>query len=92
MAIPVILLFLMAGVIMLSVMTNKLSVTDSAGAAVRAVARGEEVPKLHSGTEVISVEHDGDLVRVTVRRKVSNPLLAGFYVEETAVAMVEPGS
>ncbi|WP_433223618.1 hypothetical protein ACQP00_01165 [Dactylosporangium sp. CS-047395] len=75
---------------MLAAMTAKMSAVDSAGAAVRAVARGEPVPELREGTELIGVVHDGDLVRVTVRRQVPTPIFEGFYVEETAVAMAEP--
>ncbi|MER7273613.1 TadE family type IV pilus minor pilin [Dactylosporangium sp. NPDC000244] len=90
MTIPVLLLLLMTGVISLTVLTNKISVIDSAGTAARAAARGEQVPQLGSGTEVVAVVHDGDVVRVTVRRKVTSPIFAGFFVEQTAVAMVEP--
>ncbi|WP_433082217.1 TadE family type IV pilus minor pilin [Dactylosporangium sp. CA-052675] len=90
MTIPVILLLLMTGVVSLTVLTNKISVIDSAGMAARAVARGEKVPDLGSRTEVVAVVHDGDVVRVTVRRKVNSPIFAGFFVEQTAAAMVEP--
>ncbi|MGI5246544.1 TadE family type IV pilus minor pilin [Dactylosporangium sp. CA-139066] len=87
--VPVVLLFLAACVMAIGALGTKISCVDAAGTAVRAVARGEPVPDFGGGTDV-AVEHDGDVVRVIVRMKVPAPMLAGFTVEERAVAMVEP--
>ncbi|WP_432983794.1 hypothetical protein [Dactylosporangium sp. CA-233914] len=91
-ATPVVLLLLIAGATLLSVLVARLKVVDATGAAVRAAARGEQLPDLGKDAEVVIV-HDGDLVRVTVRQRVSGgPLLAGFFIEEKATAMAEPST
>ncbi|GAA4243432.1 hypothetical protein GCM10022255_002510 [Dactylosporangium darangshiense] len=86
---PVVIVFLVTCIVAITALGAKISCVDAAGAAVRAVARGEPVPDFGDGTEV-AVEHDGDLVRVIVRMRVPAPMPSGFTVEERAVAMVEP--
>ncbi|MFI5915522.1 TadE family type IV pilus minor pilin [Dactylosporangium sp. NPDC051541] len=88
-AVPIILLFLVSGVLLLGALAAKVSAADGAGAAARAAARGEPLPPLPASFDR-TVTQDGDLVRVTVRRQVSNLIGADLRVEETAVAMVEP--
>jgi hypothetical protein len=88
---PVVLLILLSGFFLLSSMMTKLVCVDGAGAAVRAAARGEPIPQMRPGVQT-TVTYEGDLVRVTVRKKVSNPVFGGLYVEDTAVALVEPQS
>ncbi|MFG2038974.1 TadE family type IV pilus minor pilin [Dactylosporangium sp. NPDC048998] len=88
-AMPVIVVLLVTGMVTFTALFAKLNCLDAAGVAARAVARGEPVPDLVEGADV-AVEHDGDLVRVTVRMRVPAPMLSGFTVEERAVAMTEP--
>ncbi|MEV8514419.1 TadE family type IV pilus minor pilin [Dactylosporangium sp. NPDC051484] len=88
-AMPVVVVLLVTGVVTFTALFAKLNCLNAAGVAARAMARGEPVPDLGEGTEV-AVEHDGDLVRVTVRMRVPAPMMSGFTVEERAVAMAEP--
>ncbi|GAA3449009.1 TadE family type IV pilus minor pilin [Dactylosporangium matsuzakiense] len=88
-ALPVILLFLVSGILLLGALGAKIVAADGAGAAARAAARGEPLPTLSASSDV-TVTRDGDLVRVTVRQPVVNPIGADLHVEETAVAMAEP--
>ncbi|WP_432833929.1 TadE family type IV pilus minor pilin [Dactylosporangium sp. CA-092794] len=91
---PVIALFLLGLMTAYTALFAKLDCTYVAGTIARAVARGEAAPAVGSeilpeGSEV-NVEHDGELVRVTVRMRVHLLMLSGLMVEERAVAMAEP--
>lgn len=96
MALPVFVILLYAAMMSLAALAAKVGCADAAGVTARAVARGEPAPAIGSGIlpegSEVSVRHDGDLVRVTVRRRVWSPLLSGFMVEQEAVAMIEPSS
>jgi Flp pilus assembly protein TadG len=95
-ALPVLLLLLLAGLTSVNAVATKLRCVDAAREAARATARGES--GLAAGGRaapdgaVISVDGSGDVVRATVRA-VARPLggrLPGFSIEAYAVAAREP--
>ena len=88
----VLLLIFLAG---WSALAAKVRLADAAGLAARAAARGEPESigrgAMPAGV-TISVQRDGDLVRVTVRQRVSLGPLPSITLREEAVALVEPES
>ncbi|GAA1802862.1 mucin-associated surface protein [Planosporangium flavigriseum] len=95
-ALPALLLLLLAGLTSVSAVATKLRCVDAAREAARAEARGE--PGIAAGERaapagaVISVGQDGDLVRAAVRMVVRpfGSRLPGLTVEAYAVAAREP--
>jgi hypothetical protein len=95
-ALPVLVLLLLAGLTSVNAVATKLRCVDAAREAVRAEARGQ--PGVIAGERaapdgaVITIEGEGDLVRATVRTVV-RPLgdrLPGVRVEAYAVGAREP--
>ncbi|GAA1549800.1 hypothetical protein GCM10009827_082810 [Dactylosporangium maewongense] len=87
----VLLLIFVAG---WSAFAAKVRLTDAAGLAARAAARGEPVASrgaMPAGA-TISVQRDGDLVRVTVRQRVGLGPLPSITLQEEAAALIEPGA
>lgn len=96
-AMPALVLMLLAGLTAVRAVTVKLECVDAAREAARAEARGD--PGLTAGTRAapsgatVTVAPDGDLVRATVRARVL-PLgkhLPGFTVSAQAFAEPEEG-
>lgn len=97
MALPAVMLLLLAGLTAVGAVTTKLQCVDAAREAALVASRGG--PGAEAGRRAapdgaeVSVTVDGDLVAATVRARV--PLLAArlpaLDVEATAVAAVEPG-
>ncbi len=88
----VLLLIFLAG---WSASAAKVRLTDAAGLAARAAARGEPESTSRSAMPpgaTISVQRAGDLVRVTVRQRVSLGPLPAITLREEAVALAEPES
>ncbi|MET7420316.1 TadE family type IV pilus minor pilin [Dactylosporangium sp. NPDC005555] len=89
----VLLLIFLAG---WSALAAKVRLTDAAGLAARAAARGEPQESIARDTmpagATISVHRDGDLVRVTVRQRVSLGPLPSITLREEATALAEPES
>lgn len=97
-ALPVVVLFLMAGLTAVTGVLTQLRCVDAAREGARAGARGDP-PDGAAGRAappgaavVVSVQ--GDTVRVVVRSRVRplGPFMPPFTVEGSAVAVVEPGS
>lgn len=91
-AVVVLLLIFLAG---WSALAAKVRLADAAGLAARAAARGEPEASTHGALPVgatISVQRDGDLIRVTVRQRVALGPLPSITLREDAVALVEPAS
>jgi Flp pilus assembly protein TadG len=95
-ALPVLLLLLLAGLTSVNAVATKMRCVDAAREAARAEARGE--PGVATGERaapdgaVVTVDGQGDVVRAAVRTVV-RPLggrLPGFPVEAYAVAAREP--
>ncbi|GGM39216.1 TadE family type IV pilus minor pilin [Dactylosporangium sucinum] len=89
-ALPAVALLLLAGLAALVVATAQVRCADAAGLAARAAARGEPdaaASETAPAGATISVQRDGDLVRVTVRYRFG-PL--GLELQERAVAQFEP--
>ncbi|WP_238015408.1 TadE family type IV pilus minor pilin [Dactylosporangium sp. AC04546] len=90
-AFPAVVLLLLAGLAALVVVTAKVRCADAAGLAARAAARGEPdsaASEAAPAGATISVQRDGDLVRVSVRYTFQ-PL--GLVLHERSVARFEPG-
>ena len=94
---PALVLLVFAGVTAVAAVRIQLECVDAATQAARAAARGESGPiagaRLAPPGASVAVTLDGDVVRATVRTRVS-PLgrhLPGFDVAATAVAELEPG-
>jgi hypothetical protein len=89
----VLLLIVLAG---WSALAAKVRLADVAGLAARAAARGEPAESVGRGATpagvTISVHRDGDLVRVTVRQRVSLGPLPAITLREEAAALIEPES
>ncbi len=88
----VLLLIFLAG---WSASAAKVRLADAAGLAARSAARGEPESTGHSAMPAgvtISVQRDGDLVRVIVRQRVGLGPLPAITLREEAVALVEPES
>lgn len=88
----VLLLIFLAG---WSASAAKVRLADAAGLAARAAARGEPESTARGAMPAgvtISVQRDGDLVRVTVRQRVGLGPLPSITLREEAVALVEPES
>jgi hypothetical protein len=95
-ALPVLLLLLLAGLASVNAVATKLRCVDAAREAARAEARGEPGvaagQRAAPGGAVVTVDGQGDVVRATVRI-VARPLggrLPGVTVEAYAVAAREP--
>jgi len=96
MAVPALVLLLLAGVSAVGVVTARMRCVDAAREAALAAARGE--PGVPAGEVAapdaveVSVVRAGDRVRATVQIRVRplGPRLPGFTVTERAVAAVEP--
>lgn len=90
-AVVVLLLIFLAG---WSALAAKVRLADAAGLAARATARGEPAKSTGRGAmpagATISVQRDGDLVRVTLRQRVGLGPLPAITLREEAVALVEP--
>lgn len=96
-ALPVLVLFLLAGLTSVNAVATQMRCVDAAREAARAQARGE--PGAAAGERVaptgasVAVSADGDTVRATVVA-ITHPLgdrLPGFTVRAEAVAAAEPG-
>lgn len=95
-ALPVLLLLLLAGLTAVSAVATKLRCVDAAREAARAEARGEAGvsagERVAPAGAVITINAEGDVVRATVRTVV-HPLgrrLPGMPVEAYTVAAREP--
>ncbi|MGI5179649.1 TadE family type IV pilus minor pilin [Dactylosporangium sp. CA-152071] len=94
MTLPGVVVLLLIFVAGWSAFAAKVRLTDAAGLAARAAARGEPVASrgaMPAGA-TISVQRDGDLVRVTVRQRVGLGPLPSITLQEEAAALVEPGA
>ncbi|MCW2639352.1 MAG: mucin-associated surface protein [Dactylosporangium sp.] len=95
-ALPVLLLLLLAGLTSVNAVATKLRCVDAAREAARAEARGEPGvaagERAAPGGAVVTVDGPGDVIRATVRTVV-HPLggrLPGLSIEAYAVAAREP--
>jgi hypothetical protein len=95
-AMPVLVLLLGAALSGVNAVVVKLRCLDAAREVALGTARGADTGPVRDQAlppgATVSVEPDGDLVRVVVRASVHplGPRLPGFPVEGAAVAAVEP--
>jgi hypothetical protein len=91
-AMPVVVLLLVAGLAGVGGVLTKLQCVDTARELARAEARGDAAPNVPVPPgAVVSYQRDGDLVRVVVRARVRwSASLPELVVTAEAVAAMEP--